>query len=302
MSERERERESVREYGRHQSLYLLYILGHSVVNRRQSERVRAFCLRRRTHSLTHARALSLSLSLFPLVRTYADARTHSLTHTHTHTLYLYLFFPSVCVYACAPLSPLSHAHAHIHTHTHTHTHKYTHTHTAPQKADDGSDGAPGETADISKAEVAGSFSAKHLAAIRHIAMEPYVAWLSLSVCVCVCLRSHTRTHSPITYTNTHIYSFCFDLLVASLCPAIFGQELVKAGLLLTLFGGTKRQDPASARTRVRVRSDPHILLVVCVRVCVCVSVCVCLCLCLTTNHTHTHRATRAWASPKCCTL
>ncbi len=58
---------------------------------------------------------------------------------------------------------------------------------------------------------------------------------------------------------------CFDLLVASLCPAIFGHELVKAGLLLTLFGGTKRQNDAGAsalRTRVRVRSDPHILLVV----------------------------------------
>ena len=58
------------------------------------------------------------------------------------------------------------------------------------------------------------------------------------------------------------HSFCFDLLVASLCPSIFGQELVKAGLLLTLLGGTKRQDPSSLRTRVRIRSDPHILLVV----------------------------------------
>lgn len=53
--------------------------------------------------------------------------------------------------------------------------------------------------------------------------------------------------------------------MASLCPAIFGHELVKAGLLLTLLGGTKRQNDAAtgaARTRVRVRSDPHILLVV----------------------------------------
>lgn len=59
-----------------------------------------------------------------------------------------------------------------------------------------------------------------------------------------------------------MHSRCFDLLVASLCPAIFGHELVKAGLLLTLFGGTKRQQDAQGGRRVRVRSDPHILLVV----------------------------------------
>lgn len=72
------------------------------------------------------------------------------------------------------------------------------------------------------------------------------------------------THTHLNHTPTP-HSFCFDLLVASLCPAIFGHELVKAGLLLTLLGGTKRQNDAAtgaARTRVRVRSDPHILLVV----------------------------------------
>lgn len=30
------------------------------------------------------------------------------------------------------------------------------------------------------------------------------------------------------------------LLVNSLCPSIFGHELVKAGLILGLFGGSKR--------------------------------------------------------------
>jgi hypothetical protein len=41
----------------------------------------------------------------------------------------------------------------------------------------------------------------------------------------------------------------FPLLVNSLCPTIFGQELVKAGLLLGLFGGTPyRERSAAART------------------------------------------------------
>jgi DNA helicase MCM8 len=77
------------------------------------------------------------------------------------------------------------------------------------------------------AKIEGHFHLKHLGAIRAIASDPH----------------------------------CFHLLVASLCPPIVGHELVKAGLLLTLLGGTKRTDPSSARTRVRVRSDPHILLV-----------------------------------------
>ncbi|KAJ3344088.1 DNA replication licensing factor mcm8 [Gonapodya sp. JEL0774] len=51
----------------------------------------------------------------------------------------------------------------------------------------------------------------------------------------------------------------FQLIVNSLCPAIFGHEVVKAGLLLTLFGGRKRR-PAEG-DKVPMRSDPHILIV-----------------------------------------
>lgn len=47
------------------------------------------------------------------------------------------------------------------------------------------------------------------------------------------------------------------LLVQSLCPDIYGNELVKAGLLLALFGGT----PPSAAADVSVRSDIHVLVV-----------------------------------------
>ncbi|KAL9642654.1 hypothetical protein ABK040_009733 [Willaertia magna] len=51
----------------------------------------------------------------------------------------------------------------------------------------------------------------------------------------------------------------FRLLVHSLCPAIFGHEVVKAGLLLTLFGGVQRY--TNAKDMLTVRGDPHILVV-----------------------------------------
>ena len=43
------------------------------------------------------------------------------------------------------------------------------------------------------------------------------------------------------------------MLVHSLCPGIYGQELVKAGLLLCLMGGCSRE--------VGARGEAHILLV-----------------------------------------
>jgi DNA helicase MCM8 len=50
----------------------------------------------------------------------------------------------------------------------------------------------------------------------------------------------------------------FALIVASLCPTIYGHELVKAGLVLSLFGGSKRQDD---RRDTSLRSDVHVLVV-----------------------------------------
>lgn len=88
-------------------------------------------------------------------------------------------------------------------------------------------GGSGEGREGELAKIEGHFHLKHLGAIRAIATDPY----------------------------------CFHLLVASLCPPIVGQELVKAGLLLVLLGGSKRTCPLAARTRVRIRSDPHVLLV-----------------------------------------
>ncbi|XP_063973083.1 DNA helicase MCM8-like [Diachasmimorpha longicaudata] len=45
----------------------------------------------------------------------------------------------------------------------------------------------------------------------------------------------------------------FSLLVRSLCPAIYGNEMIKAGLLLSLFGGCAKHDS--------LRNDLHVLLV-----------------------------------------
>ena len=48
----------------------------------------------------------------------------------------------------------------------------------------------------------------------------------------------------------------FKLLVNSLCPTVFGHNMVKAGLLLGMFGGTVRSDRV-----VPERAEPHILVV-----------------------------------------
>ena len=52
----------------------------------------------------------------------------------------------------------------------------------------------------------------------------------------------------------------FKVLVASICPSIYGHEEVKAGLLLSLFGGSVKFS-ANAKNKVPVRGDPHILVV-----------------------------------------
>ena len=51
----------------------------------------------------------------------------------------------------------------------------------------------------------------------------------------------------------------FQLLVHSLCPSIFGHEMVKAGLILGLFGSGQKF--VNDKNRIPVRGDPHILVV-----------------------------------------
>ncbi|KAL6060948.1 DNA replication licensing factor mcm8 [Balamuthia mandrillaris] len=50
----------------------------------------------------------------------------------------------------------------------------------------------------------------------------------------------------------------FPLIVQSLCPTIYGHELVKAGLTLALFGGSRRD---LQRHELAVRPDSHLLIV-----------------------------------------
>ncbi|KAF0742935.1 hypothetical protein AaE_008583, partial [Aphanomyces astaci] len=49
----------------------------------------------------------------------------------------------------------------------------------------------------------------------------------------------------------------FDRLIHSFCPGIYRNELVKAGLLLALFGGAQKKEDNAVFTR----SDSHVLLV-----------------------------------------
>jgi len=58
-------------------------------------------------------------------------------------------------------------------------------------------------------------------------------------------------------------AFPFDLLVRSLCPSIIGHDMVKAGILLGLLGGTPLSSTgvADMRSGVMIRSNIHCLIV-----------------------------------------
>jgi DNA helicase MCM8 len=49
------------------------------------------------------------------------------------------------------------------------------------------------------------------------------------------------------------------VLSSSLCPTIYGHELVKAGLLLALMGGVRKN--INSTNLVPIRGDIHVLLV-----------------------------------------
>ncbi|CAB3979134.1 DNA helicase MCM8-like [Paramuricea clavata] len=51
----------------------------------------------------------------------------------------------------------------------------------------------------------------------------------------------------------------FQLIVGSVCPSIYGHELVKAGLVLGLFGGCQHYE--NDKNSIPVRGNPHVLVV-----------------------------------------
>jgi DNA helicase MCM8 len=55
----------------------------------------------------------------------------------------------------------------------------------------------------------------------------------------------------------------FGLIVASVCPGIYGHEMVKAGLIMGLFGGSQSDGSAvrALGNHFGTRSDPHVLVV-----------------------------------------
>lgn len=66
------------------------------------------------------------------------------------------------------------------------------------------------------------------------------------------------------YRSISNHQFSLALLCMSLCPTIYGHELVKAGLLLGLVGGTstaRSSDLGVSHVGVSLRSDIHILVV-----------------------------------------
>ncbi|XP_071961751.1 DNA helicase MCM8-like [Antedon mediterranea] len=79
--------------------------------------------------------------------------------------------------------------------------------------------------------------------------------------------SAASTSSNSDFTIKELYAIqeiqsqenLFQLIVGSLCPAIYGHEMVKAGLLLGLFGGTQKF--VNDKNRIPVRGDSHILVV-----------------------------------------
>lgn len=73
-----------------------------------------------------------------------------------------------------------------------------------------------------------------------------IAKVRCGVLFCVCVDCGSQSDNV------------FLNIVNSLCPSIYGHELVKAGLCLALFGGTQQKVSEGG---TRVRGDPHVLVV-----------------------------------------
>ncbi|XP_064405107.1 DNA helicase MCM8-like [Halichondria panicea] len=73
------------------------------------------------------------------------------------------------------------------------------------------------------------------------------------------LHMEFSTKDYYAIQEIHSEKSIFKLIVGSLCPTIYGHELVKAGLVLGLFGGAQKY--TDLLNNLPIRGDPHILVV-----------------------------------------
>ena len=93
-------------------------------------------------------------------------------------------------------------------------------------------------------------------------MGTWASWLSTSLHPqpgrrCAAPELGTHTPGPLVlqqYSGQH-----FKHLVHALNPAIFGQELTKAAIILALMGGVRKH--VGHASKVPIRGDIHVLLV-----------------------------------------
>ncbi|GIY65238.1 DNA helicase MCM8, partial [Caerostris extrusa] len=69
---------------------------------------------------------------------------------------------------------------------------------------------------------------------------------------------HFKTEDLSIIKQIHSENNLFQLMVASLCPNIYGHELIKAGIILALFGGTFTDEHEQ---KFSIRENSHILIV-----------------------------------------
>ncbi|XP_054706909.1 DNA helicase MCM8-like [Uloborus diversus] len=81
---------------------------------------------------------------------------------------------------------------------------------------------------------------------------------------CVDIAAESLQFNPEDLTNIqkiHSERNLFRLIVASLCPRIYGHELIKAGLVLCLFGGRVKSQSKDKDCDFFIRENSHILIV-----------------------------------------
>jgi hypothetical protein len=84
--------------------------------------------------------------------------------------------------------------------------------------------------------------------ISFIRIKCCAALMPIRVCCCCCC--HRCIPSCCAAVTSEAYEGDqLRQLVAALCPTIYGHELVKAGLLLSLFGGVRKHGSSNNRVR-----------------------------------------------------